>query len=541
MTQTSSVSPSAEPIALVSIADTSIALPSAVVCEVVGWPKRVTPSAGDKPNLLGYFPLRKDSLPLYDLPAALNLGEGPGSAHTMVAIVDIGAGRVGLAIDGARGFASLSQERLAGLKYVDESGGDAPYRLFSTDDSDDVSIYLDQENLAALPGMTVSTTAQRTHGAVQEAAEQADPGESSNEAFAADAVAAMEAAEKAREAARADGAPELLCFEWRDLTLAIDIRHVREIVTAPPFQKLRMMSDVFLGQARIRGEDVAIVDLDVLLRRPKSGDAAPPLVLYLDIDGRRVGAPATNVRRLLTTRAVVRADFPQDRTRGDVISATIEWDEDQRALLVDAVAISEQADVKALADKLNSMADRGESAKVAASAKDQSVEGARLSSYIKMKAGGSVYADLRRLVQLLEIDRSSMFLTESRAELAGYITYRGAVAPVLDLARHLGAAPHPEGEERLRIALAQGESGVVGMIVDTFESIEHLQLNREQRHLKHQAELEQTSDLCRPALSFLTARDRSGAKTIKFVDLEVLTDLVAQELSSGEAALVAAE
>ena len=518
MTQTSSASPSAEPIALVSIAETAIALPSAVVCEVVGWPKRITPSAGGKENLLGYFPLRKDSLPLYDLPAALNLSEEPGAPHKMVAIVDIGDGRVGLAIDGARGFASLTTEQLAGLKFVGDEAGEAPYRLFTDTDSDDVSIYLDRDSLSSLPDMTVSTAAARAAEAAAEAEAEAEAAsaeavedapieEAAGEDFVQDAAAAAQAAEEARLAARAEGAPELLCFEWRDLTLAVDIRYVREIVTAPPFKKLRMMSDVFLGQGRIRGEDVAIVDLDVLLRRPKGGDASPPLVLYLDIDGRRIGAPATSVRRLLTTKAVVRADFPQDKTRGDVVSAAIEWD-DTRALLIDAAAVSEQADVKALADKLNGMADRRDGAKDELDSRGATGEGGRLSSYIKMKAGGSVYADLRRLLQLLELDREELFLTESRDELAGYVTHRGQVVPVLDLASHLGAEQKQLDGSRLRIALAQGDTGVVGMIVEAFESIEHLSLNHDHRHLKQQAELEQTSDLL-PSRAKLPYRARA--------------------------------
>lgn len=486
--------PAAEPIALLQIEETTIALPSAVVREVIGWPAHLTPASADG-ALLGYFPLREDALPLYDLPSALSLRER--SAGRMVAIVDVGLGRVGLAIDAAKGFSTLDGDRLSGLsrREVDVKG--ATYKLFNDPKTAEVTIYLDHALLMELPGMAVAA--------------------SSRSALARSGAGAK---------ARRGGACDTLSFKWRDLSLAVDVRYVQEIVATPPFEKLRLMSDLFLGQARIREEDVAIVDVDVLLKRPKGPEVAPPIVLFLDVDGRRFGVPATQVVQLADTRSVERAPFPAEAERGDVVCAALVSQSGERFLELDARAIAEHREVSALAEKLNAIKNRSAEA-VASKAEASAGAGGRLAGYIKLAAGGAVYADLRNLLQLLELQPGDLYLKETRDELAGFITYRGQVVPVLDLARHLGAAPalSPEalnGGAPIRVALAKSAEAVVGMIVDGFDSIEHLSVDRGKRHLSHQAELEDVSAVCRPATCYLTAHDRSGSKTIKFIDLEVV-------------------
>lgn len=531
--QTQAAAP--EPIALLQIGDATIALPSAIVREVVRWPERMTPTSDRDDALLGYFPLRDDALPLYDLPRVLNLSDKPGGA--MVAIVDLGAGRVGLAIDAAKGFSTLPADRLSALARKDVAAGPPLYKLFNDPETGRITLYLDQALLMALPGMMVVADAPRAAGGAR--------------------------ATRTLAAARS-GACELLCFEWRDLSFVIDVRYVREIVTAPPFEKLRLMSDIFLGQARIRDEDVAIVDLDAALRRPKGAESQPPIVLLLDIDGRRFGVPATRVVELLERAGVERAAFPQDRARGDVISASAGLSGGRRALEIDAPALSAMKPVRELAEKLNRIAKRPSptrppraetQAEADVEAKAGPVAAAetcgdpkrkaaeRLSGYIRMSAGGPVYADLRNLLQLLELDVSDLFLSEARPELAGYLTHRGEVAPVLDLALHLGADPafsKSDLNAPVRVALAKCRSGMVGLIVDGFDSIEHLSIDRDKRHLRHQADLEDVSTICRPAISYLTAQDRSGSKTIKFLDLDHLAGDFHPEAAPPEAREAAA-
>ena len=498
-----------EPIALLEIGDATIALPSAVVREVIGWPKQITPASTSHGALLGYFPLRDAAIPLFDLPTVLSLREESGGA--MVVIVDLGAGQVGLAIDAAKGFSTLAADRVAGVSRREGAEGGPRYKLFNDPDTGQVTIYLDKELLLELPGMAVASNAAAKHNQEHSAATKSTD--------------------------RSTGACDMLGFKLRDLSLAIDVTHVREIVTAPPFEKLRLMFDVFLGQARIRNEDVAVIDVDVLLKRPKGPEIAPPIVLLLNVNGRRFGIPATQVTELLDLASVTRAGFPQGAASGDVVRSAVVTKGGEQALELNATAIAYHPEVGALAKKLNAIVDRAAAAQAAnadqAVATRESIDaGDRLSGYIKMNAGGPVYADLRNLLQLLEIDSNELLLKEMRDDLAGFITHRGEVVPVLDLPRHLGAKPALSGPAssggRVRIALAKSDEGTVGMIVDAFDSIEHLSLNRDNRHLRHQADLEEISAACKPAVSYLTALDRTGSKTIKFLDVGALAQSFAE-------------
>lgn len=514
----------ARPIAIMSIGDAAFAFPSELVREVLAWPTMLAPAVSRSAHVLGYFPIRSESLPLYDLPSALNITSKVDDSRRMVAVLDLGVGRVGVAIDSARGFGVLPTENVAALGAAPARdgapGGGASPKAF-TDASGEVILFFDEEALLALEGLSLASAATSANEASANAA--AADAQTPN----ADAAAPGQAgAASPTGAAKATGELQLLCFDWRDVSLAVDIQYVREIVTAPPFEPLRLMSDVFLGKAEIRGEDIAVVDTDVLLGRPKKGDQAPRLVLQLDCNGRRLGAPASSIHRLVRGADLQSSDFPSRASPHDLVSATFQRDDGRRVLVLNAIALAEQQHVSALVDKLN-----GASAQ---SQRSQSSKLGRLSSYIKMQAGGAVYADLRNLVQLIEMPRASMMLKEANDQLRGFITHRDEVIPVLDLAEHLGAGREGDGpsDEPLRIALAQGQGRAFGMIVSSFESIEHLSINAEKQHLQHQARAQQVSGVCRPAVSYLTAHHRGGATTIRFLDLETLSGGIADIIAS---------
>lgn len=513
----------ARPIAIISIGDAAFAFPSELVREVLAWPTMLAPAVSRSAHVLGYFPIRSESLPLYDLPSALNITSQVDDSRRMVAVLDLGVGRVGVAIDSARGFGVLPNENVAALGAAPSAGGapggGASPKAF-TDASGEVILFFDEEALLALEGLSLAsaaTSADEPNSSGAADAQARGPGAAAPEQTGAASPTA---------AAKAMGELQLLCFDWRDVSLAVDIQYVREIVTAPPFEPLRLMSDVFLGKAEIRGEDIAVVDTDVLLGRPKKGDQAPRLVLQLDCNGRRLGAPASSIHRLVRGADLQSCDFPSRASPHDLVSATFQRDDGRRVLVLNAVALAEQQHVSALVDKLN-----GASAQ---SQRSQSSKLGRLSSYIKMQAGGAVYADLRNLVQLIEMPRASMMLKEANDQLRGFITHRDEVIPVLDLAEHLGAGREGDGpsDEPLRIALAQGQGRAFGMIVSSFESIEHLSINAEKQHLQHQARAQQVSGVCRPAVSYLTAHHRGGATTIRFLDLETLSGGIADIIAS---------
>ncbi len=394
MTPAPAGAPSGEAVlGLVRTAGLDLALPLAVLREVVPCPDVLGELPTTAPGLLGVLPLRGTMVPVLDLAQAL--GRPHGRAPEQVVVVLTGGGQVlGLLVDTVRGLTTVRDDDTARVRA--EGEGLLFTRTFVDPGTGGVVSVLDPDALLGLPGVPV----------------------------------VLEQPREAVAAGTADGGPArtLTLVRCGPFTLALDVSAVHSTVPSPVLRPSPADGPTCLGVTPVAGAEVAVADLLALLGLGSQAGVALDCGLVLDLpDGQVVlGVGAMVGLHDVPASAVVplpAAASPVPFLLHDVAEVPGVG----ACLLVDGARLLATADLGVLS-RITTRLDDEEAATARAAATGP--------SHLAYRAGPVLATPLEQVVEVLAYPQD---LVPSRGapHVLGLVVHRGVAVPVLDLASAL--------------------------------------------------------------------------------------------------------
>lgn len=391
---------------LLRTAGLDLALPLAVLREVVPCPDELGDLPASAVGLLGVMDLRGTLLPVVDLAHVLERPHGRDRGQVVVVVASEGQ-VVGLLVDEIRGMASVPA---TGLVEVACSGGGLLFsRTFADPDGGQVVSVLDAEALLSLPGVPVVRETPRSAAV--------EPG-----------TAEVRARSRSLTLVRCGG-----------FTLALDVAHVHSTIPSPALQPSPADGETCLGVTPVAGFDVAVVDVLALLGLGSLQGDALDCGLVLDLPagqvvlgvGSMVGLRDVTEGHVVPLPAMASPCPDLLRTVADVegVGACLLVDGERLLTLPAVVSLSRIA----TASEAGSGGSGGSGA-----ARDVTAGPPHLS----YAAGVPLATQLSQVVEVLAYPED-LVPTSGAGDVLGFTVHRGTAVPVLCLTGVLGRAREP--------------------------------------------------------------------------------------------------
>lgn len=419
------------------IGDAEIAIPAAVLQEVIDRPDRIIRQGPFPDCVLGTFNLRGMAIPAVDLRKLIG-GSDEAAPTGKIVILKTAKGRLGLAVDD---IADVVRVREADLHRV--GGGDDGARppllasLIVERNGERIIQVLDIDVLIARPGVMLVEGARASHpGAAQR------------------------------------GWKQYLLFDCDGLRFCLEATAVREVIDAPRLDRTYSLGEVYRGFLKLRGRAIAVFDLFKLLAFPEAGSPKTKL-LVLDVGGHVAAlliSEVVDIRRISAEHVLALPGFGlrrPDMFDGVVAGGTAGKD----AILLGHEALMRDPDVVALRKVHDGLGDKERRHETRWSS------GAR-AAYFGFRAGEAFTAALSQVQELLPMPSRYLPLGASGGTVLGVIERRGAMVPLLDF-RHLAGQPAKQPDEDTRVLLVEGPRSRFAFIVDGIDTVEHVFIREE--------------------------------------------------------------
>jgi len=226
---TASVSAAIELYGSFHLGDTELAIPAALLQEVVNYPSSVTRTPLAPAHVLGMFNLRGTLIPILDLRRMLRLGDPDAAPVGKVAIVELGEMRAGLLFDATGEVLRVS----TALKIAfTQTGGDTPISAcLKLDGGDRILQVLSVSALLGLPEVPhLQQHAVSSRRRVQQAQRR-----------------------------------QTVSFRVGDTHLALPMEAIREIIRVPELHPSPLADSICVGMLNLRGTIVPVVEFARLI------------------------------------------------------------------------------------------------------------------------------------------------------------------------------------------------------------------------------------------------------------------------------------
>lgn len=438
-----------------------VALPLAVLREVVPCPEQLAPLPVRAAGLLGAVVVRETVLPVVDLRSLAGVPDGRHE-HQVVVVVAYGGRLVGLLADQVRGVSRVAAQ----ARFAMAAHGSALLfsHTFCDGEEGRVVSVLDAATLLALPG--VPTVEDVGRAGVELAGLDVTAGAVGGPAYG-----------------RSGQVHTVL--RCGDRLLALDVRFVHTTLPGAVARPSVVDGELCRGTVPFGGHDVPVVDVLSLLglgRLPSGPTAEPPGAgLVLDLGAGKV---VVELGALLDLQELApHAVLPMPAfavARPDLLAGVADVPGHGPCLVLDGEALLRDPVLRGLA-AVNTRTDAGDGRR-------RSVRGAGPDAdpdagpavaapgagtpYLRLLAGTEVCAPLEHVAEIVPVPSGVVAAAGDDAVL-GVCAHRGAAVPVVSLARVLGVAEGARTPESCML-LVQAPGGHVGLVVDRLHAIDPL-------------------------------------------------------------------
>jgi purine-binding chemotaxis protein CheW len=415
---------------LMRIDRTLLALPVAMLREVIPCPAELAPLPVPAEGLCGAVQLRGTIIPVLDLRRAL--GMPPAAEREAVIVLMRYDGRLlGLKASAVQGMARVAGSRLHALTTTAAAGGGIATHSFEIDDG--VATLLDAARIAALPGVP---------------------------------MVAEPRAESRSE--RAGGAREpLLLFGCGGLPFGIAAMSVDATVPRTALRASSLEGELCRGVIDHHGHEVPVIDTLRLLGMGECPKAADSAVIVLRFPKGLLGLMLDQVRDIVN---VATDDILPLQPLGLAVPARLRGmlagEGGGQHLLIDAVALQQEELLAALAGLSRPKA-------AAAQADKKGVSAATAGRpYLTYKIEVETASELTQASEILPYPRDAVPLQAGRDATLGLFNHRGSAVPLVCLCTLLGRTVALDFDTA-RVLVVEDGGQRVGLVVQALCSIEN--------------------------------------------------------------------
>ncbi len=413
-----------------------LAVPIAILQEVIVPPTRFTTDFGAPDHVLGTFNLRGSAIPTIDLRRLLGEDtDGTPPGHIVILRTD--QGRMGMGVDG---IGSMIRSPASHLHRVADAQGEAHRlgtHLLMAPDSQDILAVLDPETLAARPGVRL-----------------------------------LRESDTLGEAAVDDQMQRFfLHFDLGPHRLCIDIAAVQQIIPHPPIEVTALVTESFKGMVHLRGRSIAAFDLRNLLALPPHDmPDAPAHMLILGNTAMRCAISVNAVVRLSQHTDAALEPIPPQSLRLPKMFQGLLAQEQGDALLIDHTALLADSTITAACRLCQGIDDSAAARDVAGGA------WSKLDVLSFESAGQSYNTRLSAIRDITPMPQTLLRLGDPLSLSPYTARLNNRLVPLIHLRTLAGQAQCAPAPQSL-ILLVEDEAGVVGFIVDRLDAIRHVMLS----------------------------------------------------------------
>lgn len=432
---------------LLRLAGTDVALPLAVLREVVHCPMDLAPLPSSALGLLGAMSLRSTVLPVVDLRPVL--GREVKRADDQVVVVVACTGQVfGLLADEVRGVTRLSSAALLPVRA--EGGGLLCSHTFQHPEDGTVISVLDAPAILRATG--VPTVADTTR--------------SSGTGTAAEVVAR-----------RTRDVRKLTVVRCGAHLLALDVAHVHTTLPPPVVRPSVLDSGLCRGVTDFADREVPVVDPLVLFGLGAMTSEEVGAGLVLDLGHGYVVLALTALLDLVETPSADVLDLPVRSAGTHLLAAVAEIADAGSCLVVDGAALTTVPELVSLAS-VNTARGRAAMSGTTAVATAGEVAGSGR-AYLTYSAGAELTTPLDQVLEILPFP-PAITAIQAAAGVLGVVIHRRSAVPVLRLTDLLGQEHRSLGDAACLLLVAASDDGaggpgdLVAFAVDRLHAIEPL-------------------------------------------------------------------
>ncbi|MEL6430917.1 MAG: chemotaxis protein CheW [Planctomycetota bacterium] len=377
------------------VGSTEFAFPTGAVREVVPYPERVTPVPMCTDAVHGIFSLRGEVLPILDMAALLDLESTVERQDQRVAVIEIGASIVGVAIDRTGEVVRPLREEVHRMDHRKADSSEIIDGVIELAADERFIQTLSSDVLGALPGVP-------RHA---------------------------EAAGRAETIAEAKSFSKAIVFRIGDVELALRIEDVLEIQSELEVSDAPAYFEHCAGVVLLRGHTYPILDLRAVF----GSSAAEPARRYVFV-GRgsdRVGLAVDALVETVEYPDEALLDVPQIASN-DLVSVcrnVLEPEPARHVLVMSVEDLFEKVGVAGLADLLGYESEEQDAVED---------DGAELGFFAFCVGGHTLCLSLDEVREVREIGGEVFSAGSGGGELDGLMNLRGRVLPLIDAKRRLG-------------------------------------------------------------------------------------------------------
>ncbi|MEL6712518.1 MAG: chemotaxis protein CheW [Planctomycetota bacterium] len=377
------------------VGSTEFAFPTGAVREVVPYPERVTPVPMCTDAVHGIFSLRGEVLPILDMAALLGLECTVERQDQRVAVIEIGATILGVAIDRTGEVVRPQREEVHRMDHRKTDSSEIIDGVIELAGEERFIQTLSSDVLGALPGVP-----RHAEGAGR-----------------TEAIAESKSFSKA------------IVFRIGDVELALRIEDVLEIQSELEVSDSPAYFEHCAGVVLLRGNTYPVLDLRAVFRSP----AAEPARRYVFV-GRgsdRVGLAVDALVETVEYPDEALLDVPQI-VSNDLVSVcrnVLEPEPARHVLVMSVEDLFEKVGVGGLADLLGYESNEQDAVED---------DGAELGFFAFRVGGHTLCLSLDEVREVREIGGEVFSAGSGGGELDGLMNLRGRVLPLIDAKRRLG-------------------------------------------------------------------------------------------------------
>lgn len=421
---------------LMRIGTSLLALPVAMLREVIPCPAVLAPLPLPAEGLCGAVQLRGTIIPVLDLRRALALPPADEAAAVIV-LMRCGGRLLGLKASGVQGMARVAGRRLHELSVAAPAGGGIATHSFEIDDG--MATLLDAARIAALPGVPMIAEP-RVESRSERGAGVREP---------------------------------LLLFACGGLPFGVAAMSVDATVPRTTLRGSSLESALCRGVIDHHGHEVPVVDTLHLLGLGELPRAAESAVVVLRFPQGLVGLMLDQVRDIVRVTAgevlplqALGLAFPA-LFRGMLTGA----DGDQH-LLVDAAALQRDELLATLAGLSRPKPASAGAAAARAGGREGAAQAAAGRPYLTYQIEVETASELTQASEILPYPRDAVPLHAGRDATLGLFTHRGSAVPLVCLCTLLGR-PVALDFDTARVLVVEDGGQRVGLVVQALCSIEN--------------------------------------------------------------------
>ncbi|MEO1697219.1 MAG: chemotaxis protein CheW [Planctomycetota bacterium] len=374
---------------------TEFAFPTRAVREVVPYPERVTPVPMCSGAVHGIFSLRGEVLPILDMAALLDLEGTVDRRDQRVAVIEIGASIVGVAIDRTGEVVRPQREEVHRMDHRKADSSEIIDGVIELANEERFIQTLSPDVLGAIPGVP-------RH---------------------AEGVATAEAIAEAKSFSKA------IVFRIGDVELALRIEDVLEIQSELEVSESPAYFEHCAGVVLLRGNTYPILDLRAVFGSPAAEPARRYVFVGLGTD--RVGLAVDALVETVEYPDEALLDVPQI-VSNDLVSVcrnVLEPEPARHVLVLSVESLFEKVGVAGLADLLGYESEEQDTVED---------DGAELGFFAFRVGGHTLCLSLDEVREVREIGGEVFSAGPGGGELDGLMNLRGRVLPLIDAKRRLG-------------------------------------------------------------------------------------------------------